>query len=62
MTRRDFLPISSLMPAFLRRLITRYLDYSTRYHFKARLRNFDFKFLGAIVALGVALILVLKFY
>ncbi len=50
------------MPNFLRRLITRYVDYSTRYHFQARLRNFDFKFVAAVVALGVALVLVLKLY
>lgn len=50
------------MPNLLSRLITRYVDYSTRYHFKARLRSIDFKFVGAVVALGVALILVLKLY
>jgi hypothetical protein len=50
------------MPNFLRRFVTRYFDYSTRHHLKARLRNFDYKFGGAVVALAVVLVLVLKLY
>ncbi|HEX8533064.1 MAG TPA: hypothetical protein VF662_02770 [Allosphingosinicella sp.] len=42
--------------------MTKNLDYSTRYHLKARLRAIDVKFLAAIVALAVAIVLVLKFY
>jgi hypothetical protein len=50
------------MRDFFRRIVTKNLDYSTRYHLKARLRAIDLKFLAAIVALAVAIVLVLKFY
>jgi hypothetical protein len=50
------------MRDFFRRIVTKNLDYSTRYHLKARLRAIDVKFLAAIVALAVAIVLVLKFY
>ena len=50
------------MRDFFRRIVTKNLDYSTRYHLKARLRAVDVKFLVALVALVVAIILVLRFY
>ena len=50
------------MRDFFRRIVTKNLDYSTRYHMKARLRAIDLKFLAAIVALGVGIVLVLKLY
>ena len=50
------------MRGFFRRIVEKNLDYSTRYHLKARLRAIDVKFLAALVALFVAIILVLKLY
>jgi hypothetical protein len=50
------------MRDFLRRLVANKLDYSTRYHLKARLRAIDVKFLAALVALVVAIFVVLKLY
>lgn len=50
------------MRDLFRRLVAKKLDYSTRYHLKARLRALDFKFLAALIALFVAIILVLKLY
>jgi hypothetical protein len=50
------------MKNFLQRLIAKKLDYSTRYHLRARLRAFDYKFLGALVVLGIAIVAVLKLY
>jgi hypothetical protein len=46
----------------LRRLIEQNLDYSTRYHLKARLRAIDIKFVAAIVALIVGIYVVLRLY
>ncbi len=50
------------MREFFRRIVTKNLDYSTRYHLTARFRALDVKFLGALVALVVAIVLVLKLY
>jgi hypothetical protein len=50
------------MRNMLRRLVTKHFDYSTRHHMKARLRAIDIKFMAAIVALVVGIIVVLKFY
>ncbi len=50
------------MPEFIRRLITRYLDYTTRLHLKARFRTFDYKFLAAIVALVIGIVLVVRYF
>ncbi len=50
------------MPEFLRRIVARYFDYTTRHHLKARIRTFDYKFLAALVALAVAIVLVIKYY
>ena len=61
----DAIPVSgdqSRMRDFFRRIVTKNLDYSTRYHLKARFRAIDLKFLAAIVALVVGIVLVLKLY
>ncbi len=50
------------MRDFFQRIVTKNFDYSTRHHLKARLRATDFKFLAAIVALIVAIVVVLKLY
>ena len=50
------------MREFLRRIITKNLDYSTRHHLKARLRAIDLKFLAAIVALIAGIYVVLRLY
>jgi hypothetical protein len=50
------------MRDFFRRIVTKNLDYSTRYHLKARLRSLDIKFLAALVGLMIAIFLVLRFY
>ena len=50
------------MRNFFRGLITKNVDYSTRYHMKARWRAIDLKFIAAIVALVVAILVVLKLY
>jgi hypothetical protein len=50
------------MRDFFRRILTKKLDYSTRYHLKARVRAVDYKFVAAIVALVIAIVLVLKLY
>ncbi len=50
------------MRDFFSRIVTKKLDYSTRYHLKARARAVDYKFLAAIVGLGIAIVVVLKLY
>jgi hypothetical protein len=50
------------MRDFFTRIVTKKLDYSTRYHLKARARALDYKFLAAIVALAIAIVVVLKLY
>src|SRR3712207_8745887 len=62
--RSTLFPYTTLfrsMPDFFRRIVTKYLDYSTRYHLKARFRALDYKFLLALVALGVGLVLVVRY-
>ncbi len=50
------------MRDFFRRILTKNLDYSTRYHLKARLRAVDVKFLAALIALAIAIFVVLRLY
>ncbi len=50
------------MRNFLRRLINRKLDYSTRYHMQTRFQSLDFRFLGAVAVLVIAVLLVMRFY
>lgn len=46
---------------FIRRLITKNVDYSTRHHMHARFQSTDFRFLGAVAAFGIVLLLVLRY-
>jgi hypothetical protein len=49
------------MKNFLKRFIARNIDYSTRHHLMARFHSLDFRFLGAVVVLVAAVILVLQY-
>ena len=46
----------------LQRLIARRLDYTTRFHLMERYRSLDFKFLGAVAALLLLILLVMRLY
>ena len=50
------------MLKFLERLISRKLDYTTRYHLKERYRSMDFKFLAAVAVLVVLTLVAMKLY
>ena len=50
------------MLKFLERLITRRLNYTTRFHLKERFRSLDFKFLGAVLVLVVLTYVAMRVY
>ena len=50
------------MLKFMHRLITRRLDYTTRFHLIQRYRSLDFKFIGALAGLVVLILIAIRFY
>jgi hypothetical protein len=46
----------------LQRMIARRVDYSTRFHLMQRYRSLDFKFLAAVAALVVIILVVMRLY
>ena len=46
----------------LKRLVARRLDYTTRFHLRAGFRSLDYKFLGAVAALVVMILLAMRLY
>lgn len=49
------------MRNFFRRLIVRNLDYSTRHHLHNRLHSLDLRFIGAVIAFVVIILLVINY-
>ncbi|WP_324751085.1 hypothetical protein SH591_06845 [Sphingomonas sp. LY54] len=43
------------MTSFLSRLVQRHFDYTARFHFKRRVNQVDYRFLGAVLLLGAML-------
>jgi hypothetical protein len=43
------------MSPFLSRLVQRHFDYTARVHFKRRVSQIDYRFLGAVLLLGAML-------
>ena len=50
------------MLKMLQRLIARRLDYTTRFHLMQRYRSLDFKFLAAVAALVVLVVVAMRLY
>ena len=46
----------------LQRMIARRLDYTTRFHLMQRYRSLDLKFLAAVAALVVLILVVMRLY
>jgi hypothetical protein len=45
----------------MRDFLRRHIDYTTRMHMKRRARNFDYRFLLAVIALAVAALLAIRY-
>ena len=50
------------MLKMLQRMIARRLDYTTRFHLMQRFRSLDFKFIGALAALVILILVVMRLY
>jgi hypothetical protein len=48
------------MRQLVHRLLSPFMSYGTRHHLARFLTSFDYRFLGAVMALIVALVLVLR--
>jgi hypothetical protein len=49
------------MRELIHRLLSPFMSYGARHHLGRRLRSFDYRFIGALLGLVVAILLVLRF-
>jgi hypothetical protein len=49
------------MRELIHRLLSPFMSYGARHHLARRVRGFDYRFFGAVVAMIVAIVLVLRF-
>ena len=49
------------MRELIHRLLSPFMSYGTRHHLARRLRSFDYRFLGAVIAMIVAILLIIRF-
>jgi hypothetical protein len=49
------------MRELIHRLLSPFMSYGARHHFARRVRSFDYRFLAAVIAMIVAILLVIRF-